>query len=136
MSIIPEPAKALAAQAEVIVLRKALACNPGSPAPRLRTAALLNELDRFDETIALLTPSAGIALEELHVLSVAHFARNAPDDLDRASEVTARAVSLAATARQRSRALAEQAKALLRREQLCACRSGSFRNCPPNPTRS
>lgn len=117
MKIRPEPAKALSAGQECAMLRAAVAAQPRSAALRLRLARLLNQLDRFDETIALLGDSdegEGADADALLTLAAALFARNAPGDTVRAGALAARAENLAPNAAMRSAALADRAKALLR----------------------
>lgn len=116
MQIRPEPAKALSASQECEILRKAVALNP-APAPlRLRLARLLNQLDAFDEAISvLMAPDAGpLDCAACLVLAAACFSRDQPGDTARAGSAATRAEVIAGTDAERSMALAEQAKALLR----------------------
>lgn len=119
MLIRPEPAKALSARQDCAIVRHAVARNPGSAALRLRLARLLNQLDAFDEAIGVLTapdaampgsPDYGACM----VLAAAWFGRDQPGDTVRAYDAAIRAETLAATDAQRSAALADQGKALLR----------------------
>lgn len=118
MQIRPEPAKALSARQECGIVRRAVALNPTSAPLRLRLARLLNQLDAFDEAIAVLTgPEAGEGTLDhaaCLALAAACFARDHPGDTARAGDVALRAEKLAKTDTERSTALAEQAKALLR----------------------
>ncbi|KQO04754.1 putative 2OG-Fe(II) oxygenase [Sphingomonas sp. Leaf242] len=121
MLIRPEPAKALSARQECAIVAHAVAGNPGSAALRLRLARLLNQLDAFDETIAMLTASdAGTPAHDAldygayMVLAAAWFGRDQPGDTVHAHHAALRAETLAATDAQRSAALADQGKALLR----------------------
>jgi tetratricopeptide (TPR) repeat protein len=127
MQIRPEPAKALSARQECEIVRRAVARNPASGALRLRLARLLNQLDAFDEAIAVLTvPDKGEgALDHAACLALAAacFARDRPGDTTRAGDAAIRAETLASTDAERSAALAEQAKALLRMDRNGAARA-------------
>lgn len=116
MPIRPEPAKALSARQECEVLRSAVERSPRSAPLRLRLAKLLNELDAFDETIALLTaPEPGaLGYPELMALAAAWFARETAINSERALDATARALALTTNDAERAAALAEHAKALRR----------------------
>lgn len=57
LTITPEPAKALSATTEVRLLQDALAKHPASTALQSMLVKVLNELDQFDEIIALLAPA-------------------------------------------------------------------------------
>ncbi|RXD02127.1 hypothetical protein EQZ23_18435 [Sphingomonas sp. UV9] len=116
MQIRPEPAKALSARQECEVVRAAVARNPASAPLRLRLARLLNQLDAFDEAIAVLTaPAAGMLdCAGCLALATARFARDQPGDTALACDAATHAEALATTDAERSAALAEQAKALLR----------------------
>ena len=127
MLIRPEPAKALSARQECAILTHAVARNPGSASLRLRLARLLNQLDAFDEAIAVLTapdaatpnsPDYGACM----ALAAAWFRRDQPGDTVRAHHTAIRAEALATTSTQRSAALADQGKALLRLDRLNAAR--------------
>ena len=117
MLIALAPASVLPARAEADVLRKALARSPNSSTLRLRLANFLYDLDEFDDAIALLAAAMRLQLGERHVLAAAYFARHAPDDAGRAYDVMRDGMDLAQTARERSRVLAQQAKALLRQDR-------------------
>jgi Flp pilus assembly protein TadD len=119
MTIRLEPAKAMTARQEAELVRAALSRNPASRALRLRLAQLLHQLDAFDETIALLSASDSEPLDfqAALILAAACFARDAAGDSTRARAATQCALVLAADDRERSAALADQAKA--------ACRDGS-----------
>ena len=124
MQIRPEPAKALSARQECEVVRIAVARNPASAPLRLRLARLLNQLDAFDEAIAVLTaPAVGVLdCGGCLALATARFARDQPGDAALAGDVATRAEALATTDAERSAALAEQAKALLRMDRNGAAR--------------
>ena len=108
--IVVEPPRSLAAQGEFALLRAALAKRPDQPQLRLRLARLLNEGDAFAETVELLEGAATTAPEFI-VLGEALFAIGANE---RAGAAAERAAACAADTPTRARALAEQAKALLR----------------------
>lgn len=121
MLIRPEPARALSARQDCAIVARAVARNPGSAALRLRLARLLNQLDAFDAAIALLTaPDAAMPEDDALdydaclVLAAAWFGRDQPGDTVRAYDAAIRAETRAATGAQRSAALADQGKALLR----------------------
>lgn len=116
MRIRPEPAKALTAHQECEILRAALARNPRSAPIRLRMAKLLNQLDAFDETIALLTGAEAGALDHqmLLVLVAAYLARATAADWQQACDAARHALALAENDSERSMALADAAKASLR----------------------
>jgi tetratricopeptide (TPR) repeat protein len=112
----PEPAKALSAPAECRLLRDALQRNPDSPALRLRLAKLLNLLDCFDETVALLS-SPGIdrlGAEELLTLARALLACRTDEGARAAAGMAERALRLASSDADLSIGLAEAAKASFR----------------------
>jgi tetratricopeptide (TPR) repeat protein len=115
-SIEPEPAKALAAQEECRLLENAYKRNARSGPVRPRLARLLNLVDRFDETVALLgdVPAAALCFEELLALAQALLARETQQDSRRAKAAAERAVALARSDAERSTALAEGAKAAFR----------------------
>jgi tetratricopeptide (TPR) repeat protein len=116
MPIHPEPAKALSANEERELTRQALQRNPGSPVLRLRLAKLLNQLDAFDETVALLTslPCGQLDFEALRSLAWAYFALGGAANRQLSFETSERAFAAAADDQQRSRALGDQVKALPR----------------------
>ncbi len=124
MQIRPEPAKALSARQECEVMRIAVAHEPASAPLRLRLARLLNQLDAFDEAIAVLTaPAAGVLdCAGCLALATARFARDQPGDTALAGDAATLAEALAPTDAARSTALAEQAKALLRMDHHGAAR--------------
>ena len=113
LSIALEPAKALSAEAEARLLRAALADNPDSLPLRVRLARVVQALDRFDETIALL----GGALDRLDygpalMLAGAGFAAGDHALVARAID---HALALASSPAEQARALADQAKLLRQR---------------------
>ena len=124
MQIRPEPAKALSARQECDIVRAAVARNPESAPLRLRLARLLNQLDAFDEAIAVLTAPEGGAVDCAGwlALAAARFARDQPGDTALAGEAATRAEALATTDADRSAALADQAKALVRMDRHVAAR--------------
>jgi tetratricopeptide (TPR) repeat protein len=124
MQICPEPAKALSARQECAIVRTAVARNPASAALQLRLARLLNQLDAFDEAIAVLTASEGGALDcaGWRALAAARFARDQPGDTALAGDAATQAEALATTDADRSAALADQAKALVRMDRHAAGR--------------
>jgi tetratricopeptide (TPR) repeat protein len=110
-----EPARPLAADSEVALLRAAHAKNPAALPLRTKLADLLISLDRYDEAIVLLAdPAAQGEFALVLALARALLARKQSDDNDRALAATERALHLARDDRERARALAEQGKALSR----------------------
>ena len=115
LTIAIEPAKALSASGEASLLQEALLKKPDSPALRSKFAKVLNELDRFDETIALLGSSLdGLDGTDALVLAQACFALHDGHHLDLASLAADRALSTAGSKSEMSRAMADQAKVKLR----------------------
>jgi tetratricopeptide (TPR) repeat protein len=114
MLIRPEPAKAFSAEQECELTRQALRCNPGSLVLRSRLAQLLNQLDAFDETIALLTPGDALGFHELRALAWAHWALGGEAHRQLAVEASERAFDAAASDRERAVALCDQARSLRR----------------------
>jgi tetratricopeptide (TPR) repeat protein len=112
----PARAAALTAAQEAALLRAAVARQPGARALRLRLAALLIQLDAFDETIALLTAiEAGPAdYPLLMALATAHLGRETPADNCAAAAITETALAHAGGDAARAAALADRAKAWLR----------------------
>ncbi len=119
MRILPEPARRLTMREECDVLRAALSRKSDSPELRRRLARLLNQIDAFDECVALLSaPERGEHDYESAMLTViALFAREAPGDNAAAEALCRRALSLATTPREHALALADEAKALYRQER-------------------
>lgn len=117
MPIHSEPAKALSADEECKLVRQALARNPGSSVLRWRLAKLLNQLDAFDETVALLTSEGGeeLGFADLRMLASAYFARGGPANRQLSLETAQRMYAAAASDEERSLALCDQVKALPRR---------------------
>jgi tetratricopeptide (TPR) repeat protein len=116
MLIRPEAAKAMTARQECEIVRGALQQAPASALLRLRLAKLFNQLDAFDETVALLTtPEAGVlGHHELLALAAAYFARETMIDSWRACDAAERALELSVSDAERAAALADRAKALFR----------------------
>ena len=112
----PARAAALTAAQEAALLRAAVARKPDARALRLRLAALLIQLDAFDETIALLSAiEAGPAdYPLLMALATAHLGRETAADNRAAAAITETALALAGGDAARAAALADQAKAWLR----------------------
>lgn len=115
LTIALEPAKALSSSAEASLLQNALLKKPDSLGLRRKLGKVLNELDRFDETIALLAPSID-ALDGIDAITLAQacFALHDGHHLDRASVAADRALSTAGSKSEMSRAMADQAKVKLR----------------------
>jgi len=110
-----EPAKALGPREEAALLRAAVRRNTAAAALRLRLAHLLNLMDSFDETIALLgAVESSLGHAESLALGHALLARDNMGDVRRARDLAGRAVRLAQGERERSAALAEGAKAAFR----------------------
>ncbi len=109
-----EPTKVLPAAAEAQLLQVALAKNPGSVSLQVKLGSVLNTLDRFEETIALLGPSLG-ALDSggALVLSRACFAFRNASHLELAHLAADHAASVANSSSGLARAMAEQAKVQL-----------------------
>ena len=121
IAIRPESAKALSARDERDLLRLAFARDPGSMAMRMRLAQLQHRLDAFDETIALLTPvERELDWDGARLLASAYFARDGADDTAQAARIAQAALTAARNDAERSAALADQAKALLRLGQIDA----------------
>jgi tetratricopeptide (TPR) repeat protein len=125
------PARPLSAPQECAVLRAAAARAPLSPARRHRLAALLHQLDAFDEAIALLAEAPDLGHRERLLLADALFARG---DTDRALAVSREAEAAAATAPERAAALAEQGKAHLRLGASAAARGALRKALALDPT--
>lgn len=110
---------ALAPPDEARTLRQALAARPNNHALRMRLATLLLKLDHFAEVRELLaheeTAPSGYAAQL--TLANALLAARGPADDNRAAALCERAAETAAPGRERARALALQAKALLRMGQ-------------------
>lgn len=115
LKISPEPAKLLSASGEAQLLQHALAQQPASAIVRNKLANALNELDRFAETVALLSPSLS-TLEGESALLLAHacFAMRDTKHLELASLAADRARLVADNDTARARAMADQAKVKLR----------------------
>lgn len=115
-AIEPEPAKALTAAEECSLLENALKRDARTQLLRPRLAKLLNLMDRFGETVALLdgAPADDLSFEELVTLAQALLARQTVQDSLRARESAERALALARSNADRSSALAEAAKAAFR----------------------
>lgn len=115
LKISPEPAKLLSACGEVQLLQGALAQQPGSAIVRNKLANVLNELDRFAETVALLSPLLDTLEGESALLfAQACFAVRDTKHLELASLAADRALSVADDDKGRARAMADQAKVKLR----------------------
>ena len=116
ITICPEPAQPLVGLQECDLLRRAVRRNPASTVLRVRLARLLNRLDAFEETIALLTdPAAGdLDYDALATLSAAYLGKETREDSERACTVARRAAARAANDEDRAAAGAAHAKALLR----------------------
>jgi Flp pilus assembly protein TadD len=114
--IVPEPARPLTLREECEVLRVAVRRKPDLPELRQRLARLLNQIDAFDECIALLgTLEQGERDYESVMQTVfALFAREAPGDNEKAEALCKQAVAMASTDRECALALADEAKALNR----------------------
>ncbi len=110
-----EPPKALPAAAEARLLEEAYARRPQSAALRRKLGKLLNQQDRFDETIALLAPSVD-KLDDASalVLASACFARHDAGHYELARLASDQAVTTATNDAGRARAMADQAKLRLR----------------------
>lgn len=115
LTISLEPSKAISASDEAGLLKVALSKNPGSATLRSNLAKLLNELDRFDETIRLLRPSLN-KLESADALVLAQACFALPDKgyLELAQVAADRAKSVASSNSGIARAMADQAKVKLR----------------------
>jgi Putative 2OG-Fe(II) oxygenase len=115
MKISLEPAKLLSASGEAQLLQDALAKQPGSAIVRHKLANVLNELDRFAETVALLTPSLDtLQGESALLLAQACFAVRDTKHLELASLAADRALLVADNDKGRARVMADQAKVKLR----------------------
>lgn len=115
LQIALEPAKPLPAEHEAQLLQDVLARNPASPTIRNRLANLLNELDRFSETVALLAPSLdSLDGEASLLLAQACFAMNDTWHLEAAASAADHALQIADNDSSRARAMADQAKVRLR----------------------
>jgi tetratricopeptide (TPR) repeat protein len=115
LKISPEPAKLLSAPGEGQLLHDALAQQPSSTIIRYKLAKVLNELDRFAETVALLTPLLDtLEGESALLLAQASFAMRDAEHLELASLAADRALSVADNDKGRARAMADQAKVQLR----------------------
>lgn len=115
LNISLEPAKLLSASGEAQLLQDALAQQPGSAIVRNKLANVLNELDRFAETVALLSPSlATLDRDCALLLAQACFAVRDTRYLELASLAADRALSVADNDTGRARAMADQAKVKLR----------------------
>ena len=116
IDIATEPARLLDVNAEVQLFRDAVQRNPSSGSLTLRLARLLNKLDRFAESIELLTEGGFVKhnFGAKVALITAYFARNDADDNALAKQVAESAASLAQNDTDRSHLLAELAKAQLR----------------------
>lgn len=130
-----EPATAMHAAQECTVAREAAKARPGSAVLRLRLATLLNQLDGFDETIALLGAVAEGELghAEAMLLSHAHFSRDAPGDAEGALAAARSAHAAATSDHQRASAYADQARALFRLEranEACNLLRSALRSAP------
>jgi tetratricopeptide (TPR) repeat protein len=111
LAITLEPPKALPATAEARLLLDALARQPDSPRLRSKLGKVLNQLDRFEETIALLEPALGLLdCDTALTLAQACFALREADHLDLARAAADRARDSAKSAAQQARAMADQAK--------------------------
>ena len=124
MHVVPEPARPFTAREECAVLRAGLRRRPQSAQLRLRLARRLNQLDAFDECIALFDDTAPGQCDLAAAVQAAFalLAREAPGDNSRAEQFCARAAQTAANDRERARALADQAKALTRQGRPAAAR--------------
>lgn len=115
LKIVTEPPKVLSAAAEARLLQDALAMNPASSAMQSKLGKVLNELDRFDETIALLAPSLDtLNSSAAGMLARACFARHDKEHLETARMATDRALAAARNKSESAQAMADQAKVLLR----------------------
>lgn len=117
ISITPERGTALNSRQECELLREAMQRNPVSAILRPRLAKLLNRVDAFDESIALLTdsPAGPLTFFERALLCEALLARNGPNDIGRAAIEADAALEQATNDRQRAAALVLKAR-LARRE--------------------
>ncbi len=115
LAIALEPAKALSAEAEARLLQDALTQRPMSIALRSMLGKLCNELDQFDQTVALLAPSLA-ELDNATALTLAHACFSLRDNkhLDLARMATDHALSVARNPSARARVMADQAKVQLR----------------------
>jgi tetratricopeptide (TPR) repeat protein len=120
-----ETPRALHAMHEVTVLRAAVRDGKLPQALRQRTATLLNQVDAFDETIALLVPDARAPLsyDEQMLLAAAYFARDTPGDTAQALTASEAAQTLATNSVDLAAALASQAKAHLREDRSATART-------------
>lgn len=115
LSIAIEPTKALSSPDEAALLRRALDINPSSPLLRAKLCSLLNDLDQFDEVVALLAPALpsldfDLALE----LVKACFGQRDADHLDLADLAVSRALATANSNSDLALALADRASIRLR----------------------
>lgn len=115
LAIALEPAKILSAAAEARLLQDVLEQKPTSIVLRRTLGRLCNELDQFDQTVALLAPSLG-QLDTAAALTLARacFALRDEAHLDLARIAADHAVLTAKTIADRARAMADQAKVQLR----------------------
>ncbi|MEK6541227.1 MAG: hypothetical protein AABZ45_03800, partial [Pseudomonadota bacterium] len=115
LTITPEPAKALSATTEVRLLQDALAKHPASTALQSMLVKVLNELDQFDEIIALLAPALDtLDSDTALVLARACFAKQDDRHLALAQMAADRALCVASGNFVSARAMADQAKVRLR----------------------
>ena len=116
INITIESARKLNTKTEMQLLQEAVRKNPHSASLRLRLTRLLNTLDRFTESIELLTQSAAVdnTLGEKFALMTAYFARNSIGDNELAQLTAESAIQLATTEVDRSLVLGDLAKAHLR----------------------
>jgi tetratricopeptide (TPR) repeat protein len=118
LTIAVEPVKALSAIDEANLLQEALRKNPASATLRDKLGRLFNELDQFDDTVALLSPSLGtLDSEAALVLAQACFALREAHHLELARLAAERAKAAALDNFGVARAMAEQAKVQLRMEE-------------------
>jgi Flp pilus assembly protein TadD len=108
------PERALSAAQECEVLRAGVRDGAAPPGIRPRLALLLNQLDAFDDCIAVLraAPDGSLSHDELLLLASAHLARGKDDDAGQALVAATAAATLAESDAGRALATVSQAKAL------------------------